>query len=138
MWVASCDVRPSKVSADKPTLAQCLDNSGYAVVFRAADGDRVYTENAPCLRSLTNTNGKQTGTGAYKVREFQGEEYIERSITATEAERLMGWEEGSTQFGILADGREVKVSKTQRVRVLGNGIIPDEITDILEGLKAFL
>lgn len=105
------------------------------VLYKSAEGDRLYTDNAPCLRSLASTNGHQTGCGAYKVREFQGEQWLERPITATEAERLMGWEEGCTAKGIDVDGNVVGISTTQRIKMLGNGIIPQEITEILEGLK---
>lgn len=109
-----------------------------AILHKSATGDRHYTDDAPCLRSLASTNGHQAGTGAYKVREFQGEQWLERPITATEAERLMGWEENSTAKGVTPEGKEIDISTTQRIKMLGNGIIPAEITEILEALKPIL
>jgi site-specific DNA-cytosine methylase len=108
------------------------------VLYKAASGDRYYSENAPTLRSLSSTSGHQAGNGAYKVREFQGEEWLERPITAIEAERLMGWEEGCTATGINDRGEEISISTTQRIKMLGNGIIPNEVTEILDALKTFL
>lgn len=107
--------------------------ASFAVLYRAAGGDRIYHNQAPCLRSPNNS-----GTGAYKIREYQGENYLERPINATEAEQLMGWEVGSTAIGINKEGDEITISQTQRIKILGNGIVPGEITDILTAIKPML
>lgn len=107
--------------------------ASFAVLYRAAGGDRIYHDQAPCLRSPNNA-----GNGAYKVREYKGETYLERPINATEAEQLMGWEVGSTAIGINREGDEITISQTQRIKMLGNGIIPAEITDILAAIKPIL
>jgi len=152
-----------------------------AVMYRSATGSRLYTEESPTLRSLANTGGKhQGGSGAWKVVEYKGEEYVvadglpdecstlaateayiksgsrprrvkdglpslipmayrrQRPLSATEFERLMGWPTGSTEKGITASGKEITISKTQRQKMLGNGIIPQEIQDICLSLKPFL
>ncbi len=108
------------------------------VVYKAANGDRLYSENAPTLRSLSSTNGHQGGSGAMKVREINGELYHERPMTAAEYENCMGWESGCTTTGITTDGKEFQVSETQRKKVLGNGIIPQEVTELLAALRPFL
>ncbi|WP_335176863.1 hypothetical protein [Nostoc sp.] len=125
----------------------------FSVIYRAAGSDRIYTEESPTLRSLSNTGGNhQSGSGALKIREvcraedsgrqdpreYQGETYLERPINATEAEQLMGWEVGSTAIGINGEGDEITISQTQRIKMLGNGIIPAEITDILTAIKPLL
>jgi len=153
----------------------------FAVMYRSATGDRLYTEKAPTLRSLANTGGKhQGGSGAWKVVEYRGEEYAvvvglpdecstlaateayiksgdrprrvkdgkpslipmgyrrQRPLSATEFERLMGWPVGCTEKGITRSGKEINISKTQRQKMLGNGIIPHEIQDICLSLKPFL
>lgn len=112
--------------------------ASFAVLYRAASGDRLYHEECPTLRSLSNTGNHQSGSGAYKIREYQGESYLERPINATEAEQLMGWEVGSTAIGINKEGDEVTISQTQRIKMIGNGIIPAEITDILTAIKPML
>ena len=62
----------------------------------------------------------------------------QRPLSATEFERLMGWPVCSTEKGITASGEEISISKTQRQKMLGNGIIPHEIEDICNKLKRFL
>jgi len=61
-----------------------------------------------------------------------------RPLSATEFERLMGWPVGCTEKGITRDGKEITISKTQRQKMLGNGIIPHEIEDICHKLKPIL
>lgn len=108
------------------------------VVYRAADSDRAYSDESPTLRSLAKTNGKQAGSGAVKVREYNGTQYLERPMTAREYENLMGWESDSTAIGLTEDGKEISISQTQRKKMLGNGIIPQEITEMLTALKPII
>jgi len=209
LLVVTGNVQCRKIEPDRPTLQSCLDDGEIivnqspsssstcedsapsekasavqkkAVVYRSATGDRLYTEESPTLRSLANTGGKhQGGSGAWKVVEHKGEEYLvesgggsqsctldcsgqfttnrkrpisiktgkrkdlpisyrgnPRPLTATEFERLMGWPTGSTEKGITPDGKEIIISKTQRQKMLGNGIIPHEIEDICNKLKPFI
>jgi site-specific DNA-cytosine methylase len=120
-------------------LHQDKRGASFAVLYRAAGGDRLYTEESPTLRSLSNTGGNhQAGSGAYKIREYDGETYLERPINATEAEQLMGWEVGSTAIGINKEGDEITISQTQRIKMIGNGIIVGEIVDILTAIKPIL
>ena len=59
------------------------------MVYRSATGQRVYTDVAPTLRSLTNTGGKHHGgSGAWKVVEYKGEEYLVSNQFPEEASRL--------------------------------------------------
>ncbi len=179
-------------TSESPTLASSgwLDSPSaetqkyvlrFAVMYRSATGSRLYTEEAPTLRSLANSGGKhQGGSGAWKVVEYKGEEYVvpnslpdecstlaateayiksgsrprrvkdglpslipmayrrQRPLSATEFERLMGWPVGCTEKGITRSGKEINISKTQRQKILGNGIIPQEIQDICLSLKPFL
>jgi hypothetical protein len=119
-------------------LHQDKRGASFAVLYRAADGDRLYHEESPTLRSLSSTGNHQSGSGAYKIREYDGETYLERPINATEAEQLMGWEVGSTATGINKEGDEITISQTQRIKMLGNGIVSGEITDILTAIKPML
>ncbi|QLE42271.1 hypothetical protein FD723_18805 [Nostoc sp. C052] len=138
LWVCTGDIRATTPKLGLKTLAEII-GEGNAIVYRAAGGDRLYHEEAPTLRSLSSTGGNhQSGTGAYKIREYEGETYIERPINATEAEQLMGWEVGSTAIGINKEGDEITISQTQRIKMLGNGIVPGEITDILSAIKPIL
>jgi len=211
LLVVTGHIQCCKVEPNRPTLRDCLDNcnsatildqhrdgnrfyhdqsptlvtpSGgtkFAVIYRSSVGDRAYTEEAPTLRSLSNTGGKhQGGSGAWKVVKYKGEDYLvssqcpeeacslasscshlwtgarprklkdgkaalipisyrrQRPLSATEFERLMGWPVCSTERGITPDGKELTISKTQRQKMLENGIIPQGIEDICNKLKDFL
>jgi hypothetical protein len=148
VWVFTGDIRATLPKLTKKSLQEIFNGvnsvsgeplhqdkrgASFAVLYRAASGDRIYHEQAPCLRSPNNA-----GNGAYKIREYQGKNYLERPINATEAEQLMGWEVGSTAIGINSEGDEITISQTQRIKMLGNGIIPAEITDILTAIKPML
>jgi hypothetical protein len=150
-WAITAEIITTQPKPGKKSLAEII-GQGNAIVYRAAGGDRIYHKECPTLRSLSNTGNHQSGSGAYKVREmrhgesspwplsreYQGETYLERPINATEAEQLMGWEVGSTAIGINKEGDEINISQTQRIKMLGNGIIPAEITDILTAIKPIL
>lgn len=135
VWVFTGDVQSLAPLPGKKSLKECLQSDGAAIVYRAPGEDRVFTQQAPTLRSLASTNGHQAGSGAVKVREFQGELYRDRPLLPEEAEALMGWEPGCTAKGIDATGNEVTIAATNRHKVLGNGIIPQEITEILSAIK---
>lgn len=127
-WVFKLDVKRHSNSG----------GAGFAVLYRAPSGDRLFPTQAPTLRSLASTNGHQAGSGAVKVREFQGELYYDRPLLPQEAEALMGWEPNSTALGIDAAGREIAIAATNRHKVLGNGIIPQEVTEILGAIKSLV
>jgi hypothetical protein len=132
VWVYTGDIRIASVESQ--SLQQML-GEGNSLVIRAAGGDRIYSLRAPTLRSLAKTGQKQAGSGALKICDRKGNL---SPVPATIVEKLMGWSENSTQFGIDATGKRVEISQSQRVKMLGNGVIPGEITRILEGCKGIL
>ncbi len=135
MWVFYGNIQSNTVDTSKPDLSEVIgDNS--CVVYRSAGGDREYWGNAPTLRSLSNTGGKhQSGSGAVKVRKYESDgSYTQRPMTAKEAEALMGWDEDSTAWGIDTEGNKIPISETQRKKILGNGIVPQEILGILRSI----
>lgn len=134
--VFTADVRCNLTECDRPSLTDCLDDGGIAVIDRARGGDRTYTEIAPTIRTASrDKNGKQGGSGAFKVLEEDGSK---RPLRPHEVEKLMGWGIQSTATGINAIGEKVSISNTQRHRILGNGIIPAEIENICNNLHPFL
>ena len=59
---------------------------------------------------------------------------IVRRLTPTEAERLMGCEDGWTEYG--ADGRAI--SDTKRYQMLGNGVVAPCVAYIMQGIYQVL
>lgn len=67
-------------------------------------------ELSPCL-------GAGAGAGAVAVG------WEVRRLTPLERERLMGWPDGFTAWGIGAGGERVEMSDTTRERLTGNGVV---------------
>lgn len=55
-----------------------------------------------------------------------------RRLTPVECERLQAYEDGWTEFGIDEKGNEVKISDSQRYKVLGNSVTTSVISAIIE------
>ena len=133
VWVCYGKIQSNSQSPSKQPLSEVI-GANSCVVYRAAGGDREYWANAPTLRSLSNTGGHQSGSGAVKVRTYTEGTSTQRPMTAEECEVIMGWEPGSTAIGIDDQGNQIQISQTQRKKILGNGIVPQEITSILSSL----
>lgn len=61
------------------------------------------------------------------VIQIHGGELILRRPTPTEHERLMGWPDGWTQWGLTDDGKKTELTRSHRNRICGNGI-PEPFT----------
>ena len=54
-----------------------------------------------------------------------------RYLTPLECERLMGWEDNWTKYGIDEKGRVVELSDNVRYSLIGNGIVPQIVENII-------
>jgi hypothetical protein len=100
---------------------------GNSFVCRAGDGDRIYSDIAPTLTAIGSG-----GTGKTKIQLADGSMV---PITANICEQLMGWTLDSTKFGTDKNGNVSELGKCKRVNILGNGIVPQEISAILNKIK---
>jgi DNA (cytosine-5)-methyltransferase 1 len=57
-----------------------------------------------------------------------------RRLTPTECERLQGFPDGWTEYGIDENGNKVKISDTQRYKMLGNAVSVPVVRVIMEKL----
>lgn len=57
-----------------------------------------------------------------------------RRLTPVECERLMGWEDDRTRWGINDKGETVEMSDTQRYKMCGNGVVANVVSAIVEKL----
>lgn len=55
-----------------------------------------------------------------------------RRLTPVEAERLQGFPDGWTEYGIDESGKKIQISDTQRYRALGNAVSTNVIKAIFE------
>ena len=58
-----------------------------------------------------------------------------RRLTPTECERLQGFPDGWTEYGIDEDGKQIPISDTQRYKCLGNAVSTNVIARIVSGWK---
>jgi DNA (cytosine-5)-methyltransferase 1 len=66
--------------------------------------------------------------------ETKDEEIMIRRLTPREGERLMGWPDDWTKWGIDEAGKKVEISDTQRYKMIGNGVVSNMIKSIIDGI----
>ena len=54
-----------------------------------------------------------------------------RYLTPLECERLMGWPDNQTKYGIDEKGNTVELSDNQRYNLIGNGVVPQVVREIV-------
>jgi DNA (cytosine-5)-methyltransferase 1 len=59
---------------------------------------------------------------------------IIRTLTPLECERLMGWPDDWTKWGIDEKGNIVELSDTQRYNLIGNGAVPQVVSSIIKNM----
>lgn len=57
-----------------------------------------------------------------------------RRLTPKECERLMGFPDDWTKYGVNENGEEVLISDTQRYKVCGNGVVTNVVKSVMEKL----
>ena len=57
-----------------------------------------------------------------------------RKLMPIECERLMGWADNWTQFGINEKGEKMEISDSQRYKMCGNGVVSNVVRVIVEKL----
>ncbi len=66
---------------------------------------------------------------AQKAGVFDGKRI--RFLTPLECERLMGWEDGWTKYGMDDKGNIVELSDNARYKLIGNGVVPDMVKSVI-------
>jgi len=57
-----------------------------------------------------------------------------RRLTPLECERLMGWPDNHTKYGINEKGEKIELSDSQRYKMCGNGCVPQCVQWIIENV----
>ena len=55
-----------------------------------------------------------------------------RYLTPLECERLMGWPDNQTKYGIDEKGNTVELSDNARYNLIGNGVVPQVVRAIIK------
>ena len=57
-----------------------------------------------------------------------------RYLTPLECERLQGWPDCWTKYGIDEKGNTIELSDNQRYNLIGNGVVPQVVKQIIKSL----
>jgi DNA (cytosine-5)-methyltransferase 1 len=55
-----------------------------------------------------------------------------RRFTPIECERLMGWQDNWTKYGIDKQGKQIEISDTQRRKLCGNGVVSNVVRELIK------
>jgi DNA (cytosine-5)-methyltransferase 1 len=113
-----CRLNPSTTGTDALTVSQLpavfVPQGGTIVHDSAHEGqDAAIRSSSEPQDSASYTVGGDTSTYGWVVRK----------LSPLECERLMGWPDNYTAIGITDEGVEVKIPKTSRYKICGNGIV---------------
>jgi DNA (cytosine-5)-methyltransferase 1 len=75
---------------------------------------------------------------ANRIPEVGNEYNSIRRLTPIECERLQGFPDNYTKYGLTKDGKKVLISDTQRYKTLGNAVTTNVITEIAKQLRSEL
>lgn len=76
----------------------------------------------------TLTTGDYCGNRSSINYVFDGKRF--RHLTPNEGEYLMSWPKDHTRWGLKEDGTKVEISKTQRYKMIGNGVVSNCVKPI--------
>jgi DNA (cytosine-5)-methyltransferase 1 len=81
---------------------------------------------------------KENGESAFTLTRQDGHGIFDgktiRTLTPLECERLMGWPDNWTRYGIDAEGNTVELSDPQRYNMTGNGVVPQVVSAVLKNM----
>jgi len=103
-------------------------------IGKGGQGGRVYSVQGKTVALTANGGGRGGKTGLYKIDLPDGD-YIIRKLTPIEAERCQTLPDDYTAHGVDDNGKEVKISNTQRYKGIGNGWTVDVIAHILKNME---
>ena len=103
-------------------------------IGRGGQGQRIYSVEGKSVCLASSGGGWGAMTGMYKI-DLLNSDYLIRKLMPIEAERLQIFPDDYTRYGVF-DNEVKEVSKTQRLRALGNSFTVYVISHILSFLKS--
>ncbi len=119
---------------------------GTAPTLHRNTGGYQTTKIAVPVADITHGNARQDGrriknpdepSFTLQATQRQGvmEESKIRYLTPLECERLMGWPDNWTEYGMEEDGKVVELSDNARYNLIGNGVVPQVVRAIIKQVK---
>ncbi len=85
----------------------------------------------PMVAQALQTDGQLRQGSSWGTDKPQSSRNIRR-LTPIECERLQGFPDGWTKYGLTSDGKAIEISDTQRYKCCGNAVTTNVIRDIAE------
>ena len=115
-------------SPDEPSFTlQSAQRQGVAIPVRDVNYSGEHAEGRRFKQDgeVSFTNRVASRQGVYDGIDI-------RSLTPLECERLMGWPDEWTKYGIEEKGNVVQLSDNQRYNLIGNGVVPQVVREIIK------
>ncbi len=110
---------PNQSPVKMDGLSDALDTTGPgAVAFSCKDDGRDVGEIAPTLRSLSHDRSHPNGGGQIAIQRGMAV----RRLTPRECERLQGFPDDWTAWGVDERGQRVEIADSHRYRMCGNAV----------------
>jgi len=103
-------------------------------IGKVGQGERIYSVRGKTVSLSAKGGGRSAKTGRYKIDLPDGD-YTIRKLTPIEAERCQGLADNYTALGTDDNGKEIKISNTQRYKSLGNGWQATTVAHIFSFMK---
>ena len=114
-------------SPDEPSFTlQSAQRQGVAIPVRDVNYSGEHAEGRRFKQDgeVSFTNRVASRQGVYDGMDI-------RSLTPLECERLMGWPDEWTKYGIDEKGNVVEMSDNSRYNLIGNGVVPQVVREII-------
>ena len=139
----SHDFLPKLAHVARPCVGQ-QRFSGSESVFSPEKESGNNRESKDCCGTLIKTYGRTANWVTYVLQLQRGEQFDGklraihegqlRLLTETECERLQGFPDGFTRYGVY-DGEVREISRTQRYSLLGNAVSPPIVERVAARIK---
>ena len=113
-----------------------LGGSGFKKVFFKRKNEEKNNGNRTNIRTLTG--GAHSGGLHSNMTAFSYDNENMRRLTPLECERLMGWPDEWTKYGINDKGNVVEMSDNSRYNLIGNGVVPQVVREIISHIMELI
>jgi DNA (cytosine-5)-methyltransferase 1 len=122
--------------------------NGVAPTLHRNTGGQQVTKIGIPVSDITHTTARQNGRRiktknepSFTLQRAQWQGVLENSriryLTPLECERLMGWPDSWTKYGIDEKGNVVELSDNARYNLIGNGVVPQAVRAIIDNIADF-
>ncbi len=105
---------------------------GTHVTFEEGVSHALSTAHTPMTAKTIRVGGGKSPHGSKKNWDSYQIDGEIRRLTPLECERLMGWRDNWTKYGMDEKGNSVEISDSQRYKMCGNGVVSNVSEKVAE------